>query len=345
MFGDPSGQNVATNGRKMLVAWIGNVTFASQSLPRDISLAPKDGTLRQAWVPELQSMRVARSHSVGEATRCRAQGEETPAGSGGEGGVADSKEGQGMDAGMVAVAGRRKTNAGGPSEAVVNGGGCVVTGGGLQAAVGGGLQLEVLARFAFRNNGTEERPSAGSDRSNTGARRFGIQVLQTADGAEGTQIGVDLDAQIVFIDGRRSKSCEAMPWLCPSYQPAVSPPSLPPPPPTAPALPPPPPRAPLRSSVPDPPSPRRNGLYLAGPLLGGDEHSAVTSLTVHCYLDGVYVSCIFNNQTAITAMVTPSADAVADVTTFGEGAGGDAGSSAGWMQVQVESWQLVLPPA
>lgn len=68
----------------------------------------------------------------------------------------------------------------------------------------------------------------------------------------------------------------------------------------------------------------------AGPLLGN-----ASTVVVHCYLDGVYVSCIFNNQTAITAMVAPSADAVAGVTSFG-----DDGVA---MQVQAESWKLALP--
>lgn len=161
----------ATKGRKMLVAWVGNGTYASQSLPRDISLSPADGSLRQAWVPELQKMRVAGSYTASPSS------------------------------------------------------------------VAGGLQLELLASFSFESGsgGGGGGGSGGeSSRSSSRARRFGVQVLQTADGAEGTQVGVDLDAGIVFIDGRRSKSCEAMPWLCP-YQPGP----------------------PLHV-----PSPRRNGLYL-----------------------------------------------------------------------------------
>ena len=47
-LGDPSGQTVATKGRKVMVAWIGNGTFAAQSLPRDLSLSPADGSLRKA---------------------------------------------------------------------------------------------------------------------------------------------------------------------------------------------------------------------------------------------------------------------------------------------------------
>ena len=40
------------------------------------------------------------------------------------------------------------------------------------------------------------------------------------------------------------------------------------------------------------PSPRAEGIYPAGPLLGSQ-----TEILVHCYVDAVYVSCIFNNLT------------------------------------------------
>jgi sucrose-6-phosphate hydrolase SacC (GH32 family) len=52
-----SGANqVAENGRRVIIGWIGT-TPGSQSLPQDISLAP-DSTLRQAFVPELKTLRV-----------------------------------------------------------------------------------------------------------------------------------------------------------------------------------------------------------------------------------------------------------------------------------------------
>ena len=209
-LGDPSGQTVATKGRKTMLAWIGNGTFASQSLPRDLSLSPADASLRQAWVPELQKLR---------------------------------------------------TSSSGSDE--------------------GGLQLEVFAHFGV----------------GVGAGRFGFHVLRTASGSEGTEVGVDLGAGIVFIDGRKSGSCDAMPWLCPHQLPD------------------------------QPPSPRAAGLYPAGPLLGSRHE-----ITVHCFVDAVYVSCIFNNQTAITAMVTPSADASADVASFGAGA-----------NATIKAWRLAMP--
>ena len=210
-LGDPSGQTVATKGRKIMVAWIGNGTFASQSLPRDLSLSPADGSLRQTWIPELQKLRV---------------------------------------------------------------------GGSL---IKGGLQLEVFARFAV----------------GTGTGRFGVNVLCTASGSEVTEVGVDPEAGIVFIDGRKSGSCDAMSWLCPHHLPN------------------------------QPSSPRAAGLYPAGPLLGSRK-----IVSVHCYIDGVYVSCIFNNQTAVTAMVAPTADATADVASFGSGA-----------TATIEAWELAMPKA
>jgi hypothetical protein len=63
-LGDPSGQTVATKGRKVIVAWVGNGTFASQSLPRDLSLSPADASLRQTWIPELQKLRISDSGSI-----------------------------------------------------------------------------------------------------------------------------------------------------------------------------------------------------------------------------------------------------------------------------------------
>ena len=57
-LGDPSGQTVATEGRKVMVSWIGNATFAAQSLPRDLSLSPS-GRLLQSFVPELRAMRTS----------------------------------------------------------------------------------------------------------------------------------------------------------------------------------------------------------------------------------------------------------------------------------------------
>ena len=213
----------------MIIGWVGNGTFAAQSLPRDLSLDPVDGSLRQAFVPELQSLRVDGTHSSASAgTPC------------------DSTNGLEVD---------------------------------------GGLQLEVIVRLS-------------------GSRgRAGVRVLAGAGGGEGTEVGVDFDSQIVFIDGRQSNSCAAMPWLCP-HQPLA---------PTA------------------PPSPRRDGLYLAGPLLGSSDAAgfanagavtdagALAAVRVHCLVDGAFVSCIFNNQTAITAMVAPSAAATGSVAAFGSG--------------------------
>jgi hypothetical protein len=215
-FGDPAGQTVATNGRKVMVAWVGNGTFASQSLPRDLSLSPIDGSLRQRWIPELQKLRIAT---------------------------------------------KRDTS----------------------TKLTGGLHLEVFARFII--DGTK-------------FGRFGFQVLRTATGPESTEVGIDLDALIVFVDARKSGSCIAMSWLCPHQLPN------------------------------QPPSPRRAGLYPAGPLLGSRQ-----DITVHCYIDAVYISCIFNNQTAITAMATPSANATGDVVSFGSGA----------KVVALQAWALAMP--
>ena len=205
VLGDPSGQTVATSGRKIMIGWIGNGSFASQSLPRELSLSPLSGALIQRWVPELRALRVS-------------------------------------------------------------------------GAVGGGFQMEIFARMFV------SRSAQGL------SRRFGVRVLVGPSG-EGTDIGVDMDSRIVFIDGRNSGSCDAIPWQCDPHTPSG-----------------------------------HKGLYPAGPLLG---NSSV--IEVHCYVDAVYVSCIFNNQTAITAMVAPSARAIDPATTFGSGA-----------TVQLQTWRLAL---
>lgn len=66
-----------------------------------------------------------------------------------------------------------------------------------------------------------------------------------------------------------------------------------------------------------------------GPLLGAND-----TVSVHCIVDGAYVQCIFNNLTAITAMVSPTADATELVEFFG---------SAVATLLQLESWRLALP--
>ena len=60
------------------------------------------------------------------------------------------------------------------------------------------------------------------------------------------------------------------------------------------------------------------------------------TVSVHCIVDGayMYVQCIFNNLTAITAMVSPTADATELVEFFG---------SAVATLLQLESWRLALP--
>ena len=84
--------------------------------------------------------------------------------------------------------------------------------------MGGGLQLEVLARFTATHTHEHDGQSV--------ARRYGVRVL--SDGVRGgTEVGVDLDAGIVFIDGRNSSSCEAMPWVCPYVWPYCTPSLLP----------------------------------------------------------------------------------------------------------------------
>ena len=178
-LGDPSGQTVATQGRKVMVSWIGNATFAAQSLPRDLALSPS-GRLLQSFVPELRAMRTSS-----------------------------------------------------PQQS---------------------LQFEVLGQFAISKDGAADGSSSN---------RFGFSVLGVAGTDEATHVGVDLGAGIVFVDGRKSNSCDAMPWQCPHQLPH-----------------------------PAPPSPRAEGIYPAGPLLGSQ-----TEILVHCYVDAVYVSCIFNNLT------------------------------------------------
>jgi len=55
----------------------------------------------------------------------------------------------------------------------------------------------------------------------------------------------------------------------------------------------------------------------AGPLLG---HTS-GYVTIHCYVDGSFVTAIFNNQTALTAVAMPSSDSAAEVSMFGLSAG------------------------
>ena len=57
VLGDPQQYTMRT-GRRVLVGWVGNQTFAAQSLARDLSLSPA-GELLQRFVPELQMLRLA----------------------------------------------------------------------------------------------------------------------------------------------------------------------------------------------------------------------------------------------------------------------------------------------
>ena len=163
-----------------------------------------------------------------------------------------------------------------------------------------GLQLEILARFKINPDRMLTESS-----SHKQTPRFGFTVLGVAGTDEATHVGVDLDVGIFFIDGRKSNSCDAIPWQCPHQ---------PPHPPAAPAA----------------PSLRVAGLYPAGPLLGSKD-----AIDIHCYVDAVFVSCIFNNETAITAMVNPSEEATAPVASFGAGGGVQVAS--------LEAWRLALP--
>lgn len=56
ILGDPQQYRMRT-GRRVLVAWVGNSTFAAQSLARDLSLSPS-GKLLQRFVPELRMLRL-----------------------------------------------------------------------------------------------------------------------------------------------------------------------------------------------------------------------------------------------------------------------------------------------
>ena len=248
-LGDPSGQSVATKGRKVMVSWVGNGTcewlpitlvlsqlefvyvrsrslnkpcvarpVAAQSLPRELALSPS-GRLLQRWVPELQTMRAWAPEQYG-------------------------------------------------------------------------LQLEVWARFIVSRDSTTKALG--------GTPRFGFSVLGVPGTDEATYVGIDLDVGHVYIDGRKSNSCDAIPWQCADRQ--------------------------LQR-----PSPRAGGLYPAGPLLGSTH-----DIVIHCYVDAVFVSYIFNNETAITTMVAPSSDkAIAPVQSFGEGGGVRMNS--------LNTWRLALP--
>ena len=58
VLGDPLQYTMRT-GRRVLVGWVGNQTFAAQSLARDLSLSPA-GELLQRFVPELRMLRPTR---------------------------------------------------------------------------------------------------------------------------------------------------------------------------------------------------------------------------------------------------------------------------------------------
>lgn len=57
---DPN--QVAVNGRRVLIGWIGGGNPASQSLARDLTLSPNYELLQQ-FVPELQMLRIPSSHA------------------------------------------------------------------------------------------------------------------------------------------------------------------------------------------------------------------------------------------------------------------------------------------
>lgn len=65
VLGDSRQYQLNTTGRRVGIAWIGNTSYAAQSLPRDLSLDAKDGSLRQKFVPELQALRLNQSTRPG----------------------------------------------------------------------------------------------------------------------------------------------------------------------------------------------------------------------------------------------------------------------------------------
>ena len=62
----PSSSNqVAVAGRKIITAWVDAGAGVGQALPRDLSLDSSSGALLQAWVPELQALRVGSGSPTG----------------------------------------------------------------------------------------------------------------------------------------------------------------------------------------------------------------------------------------------------------------------------------------
>jgi hypothetical protein len=53
---------VTVGGRRVMIAWIGGMSGAAQSLPRDMSLDPGGAGLLQQFVPELKMLRIPTTH-------------------------------------------------------------------------------------------------------------------------------------------------------------------------------------------------------------------------------------------------------------------------------------------
>ena len=72
VLGDPNQFQMNETGRRVAIAWVGNGTFAAQSLARDLSLAA-DGSLRQRFVPELRRLRMRATSAPGMQAEVQAR--------------------------------------------------------------------------------------------------------------------------------------------------------------------------------------------------------------------------------------------------------------------------------
>lgn len=188
---------------------------------------------------------------------------------------------------------------------------------GLVAALDSmGPRVEIICAFTIAAGHLPSRP-------------FGISVLRSPDGSERTDLAVDMTRGYVMIDGTKQHTAvRAGPILLPpSPSPAVY---------TSTAT-----TAEVAVAGGGTGSNRadQNGATSA---TDKNESTTTTNTTVwmHAIIDACVIEVIWNNRTALTTQVHPSAETSTGIALFGVGRGVVADGEGGGVTAQCTAWRL-----
>ena len=163
-------------------------------------------------------------------------------------------------------------------------------------------------------------------------RPFGISVLRRPGGSERTDLAVDMARGYVMIDGTKQHTAvRAGPIL------------LPPPPPPAPAAY----TATAATAAAVAAAGGRTGSNRAdqnGATSAMDKNGSttttITTVWMHAIIDACVIEVIWNNRTALTTQVHPSAETSTGIALFGVGQGAVAEGGGGGVTAQCTAWRL-----